>query len=81
MPLAIHSDVVLHAPVPVVLLHVDAGLLAVDDAGGEVMAVVTKEVGAVVAYSVWVLPPDLSEVHVSHLVLTWLSHAAPIADT
>ena len=72
---------VLHAPVPVVLLNVDAGLLAVDDVGGEVTADVTEEVGAVVAYSVWVLPPDLSEVHVSHLVFTWLSQAAPIADT
>ena len=34
----------LHVPVPAVLLHVDAGLLAVDNGGGEVGAVVTKGV-------------------------------------
>ena len=81
MPPAIYSDVVLHAPVPVVLLYVGAGLLAVDNAGGEEMAVVTKEVGAEGAHSVWIHSPDLSEVHVTPLILTWLSQAAPVANT
>ena len=80
MPPAIYPDVVLHAPVPVVLLHVGAGLLAVG-AVGEEMAVVTKEVRAEGAHSVWIHSPDLSEVHVPPLVLTWLSQAAPVADT
>ena len=73
----------LSTPVPVVLPQprVDAGLIAVDKVRGKEVVLVAKGVETVEAHSVGMLSPDLSQLHVSHLVLTWLSQAAPIADT
>ena len=41
----------------------------------------TEIVGVDVAHSAWVCSPDFGEMHVADLVLTWLSQAAPVADT
>ena len=41
----------------------------------------TEIVRADAAHSAWVCPPDFSEMYVADLVLTWLSQAAPVADT